>query len=245
MFGGSVIFHCMLPFFFLLTKKFTKEVVETKFFQKNSHTNLHVTHTVIYLQGCRNSHTHSIISGWLWQFDLKVDSTHIYCHPCANVSQSTVSRNTPIRLWGRPGWSGRDPDLEGVRRPALGSTALLCCSADCSAEQVKELRSPQLCRCSNPGLLLGGRGKVWDEGPASCWCRGGLRWPGTASESENTCEETKGTSVVWIPTKSSRAIEGILWRLRQQLQLEKNKLHMARWTNCEPTMFAVSVYLLP
>ena len=76
------------------------------------------------------------------------------CDQDGRIPQSTVSLNTPIRLWGRS-WSSRAPPaLDPAPRRARGR----------SSAQVKVLRSPQLCRCSNPGLFL--RGRVWEEEPA-------------------------------------------------------------------------------
>lgn len=105
------------------------------------------------------------------------------------IPQSTVSLKTPIRLWGRSGWSRRDPALDTafLRFPP--------CSRDSSAEQVNELRSPQLFRCSRPGLLLGGRGKVCEELPPGC-CWGFLGWLGSISDSVNTWKQT-GNKCSW------------------------------------------------
>ena len=103
-------------------------------------------------------------------------------------SQSTVSLKTPIRLWGRCGGRGRHPVLGPAPDPPSGDACLRVPgrSAASTPAQVNELRSPQLCRCSRAGVLLGGRGKVWDEPPA-CW--GGLGWQGPKSEPVNTWKQ--------------------------------------------------------
>lgn len=59
--------------------------------------------------------------------------------PKSNWAQSTVSRTTPMRLWGRSG-SIRCVLLSGPRVPAA----------------VKVLTSPQLSKCKSPGCLLKG-----------------------------------------------------------------------------------------
>lgn len=69
-----------------------------------------------------------------------------------------VSRETPIRLWGRSCASRRVP----VRKPVLewARELGLPCPLTCSSAQVKVLRSPQLRRWRRPGRLR--RGSVTD-----------------------------------------------------------------------------------